>query len=71
MDAIMYSILPSEEFFRADYDPRVHALGSGLEVKILDTFKMCFSTFSVMATTYADSWSDMSKPCGMDLWAMK
>ena len=24
-----------------------------------------------MATTYADSWSDMAKPCDMDLWVMK
>ena len=37
----------------------------------LDTFKKCFPTFAVMATTYADSWSDMAKPCDMDLWVMK
>ena len=30
----------------------------------------CFSAFSVMATTYADSWSDMAKPCDMDLWVI-
>ena len=24
-----------------------------------------------MATTYADSWWDMAKPCDMDLWVMK
>ena len=30
-----------------------------------------FSTFSVMATTFADSWSDMAKPLDMDLWVMK
>ena len=26
-----------------------------------------FFTFSVMTTTYADSWSDMAKPCDRDL----
>ena len=29
------------------------------------------SSFSVMETTYADSWSDMSQLWGMDLWVMK
>ena len=42
--------------------------GVGLEVK---SFKKCFSTFSVMETTWADSWSDMAKHCDMDLWVMK
>ena len=32
---------------------------------------MCFSAFSVVETTYADSWSDMAQPCDMDLWVMK
>ena len=32
---------------------------------------MCFSTFSVIERTYADSWSDMAQPCDMDLWVMK
>ena len=44
--------------------------GVGLEVKNQDTFKKCFSTFSVMETTYADSWWDMAQPCDMDLWVM-
>ena len=26
--------------------------------------------FSVLETTYADSWSDMAQPCDMDLWVM-
>ena len=30
-----------------------------------------FFYFSVMETTYADSWSDMAQPCDMDLWVMK
>ena len=30
-----------------------------------------FFYFSVMETTYADSWSDMAQPCNMDLWVMK
>ena len=29
------------------------------------------SNFSVMGTTYAVSWSDMTQPCDMDLWVMK
>ena len=37
----------------------------------LKTFKKCFSTFSVMEATYADSWSDMAQPCDIDLWVMK
>ena len=32
---------------------------------------MCFSTFSVMETTYADSRSDRPQPCDIDLWVMK
>ena len=30
-----------------------------------------WSYFSVMETTYADSWSDMDQPCDIDLWVMK
>ena len=32
---------------------------------------LVFFYFSVMETTYADSWSDMAQPCDMDLWVMK
>ena len=30
-----------------------------------------FFYFSVMETTYADSWSDMAQSCDIDLWVMK
>ena len=30
-----------------------------------------FSIFSVMETTYADSWSGIAQSCDMDLWVMK
>ena len=43
----------------------------GTRCQNLGPFKKCFSTFSVMETTYADSWSDMAQPCDMDLWVMK
>ena len=51
-------------------DPRVHTPGWGSRSKSRTPLK-CFSTFSVTETTYADSWSDMARPCDMDLWAMK
>ena len=31
----------------------------------------CDSSYTVMETTYADSWLDMTQPCDMDLWVMK
>ena len=30
-----------------------------------------FFYFSVIESTYADSWWDMAQPCDMDLWVMK
>ena len=44
--------------------------GEGLEIKVYDTFKVFFY-FSVMKTTKADSWSDFSQPCEIDLRVMK
>ena len=35
----------------------------------LGHLKKVFFYFSVMETTCADSWSDMTQPCDMDLWA--
>ena len=39
--------------------------------KNLGHLKKVFFCFSVLETTYADSWSDMTQPCDMDLRVMK
>ena len=52
-------------------DPRILAPRWGKRSKSRTPLKSVFSTFSVMETTYADSWSDMAQPCDMDLCAMK
>ena len=61
-------LLPCHEFWPLGSCP-----GVGLEVKIKDIFKKCFSTFllwkqlvQIMETTYADSCSDMAQPCDID-----
>ena len=42
----------------------------GQEVKIYDILKSVCLLFCY-ENTYVDSWSDMTQPCGMDLWVMK
>ena len=55
--------------------PWLLTLGSmpqgGARGQNLGHLKKFFFYFSVMETTYADSWSDMIQPCDMDLWVMK
>ena len=45
--------------------PRLVARGQKTRTPLKSVFY-----FSVLETTYADSWSDMAQPCDMDLWVM-
>ena len=50
-------------------DPRVHALWWGKRSEPRTAH--VFFYFSVMKTTYANRWSDISHHCDIDFWAMK
>ena len=55
--------------------PRLVTPGSmsqgGARGQNLGHFYKVFFCFSVLEITYADSWSDLTQPCDMDLWVMK